>query len=155
MPRLATPGVSGPCVLWPLQLTVRDALNSAMDEEMARDDKVYILGEEVRATAWAPHDPLLALSSHHACLAVPLLLGALLGAHRCRCLAIHAGWRVPGCLQGEAGPGVLRCACYLVFNSLSSALTCSPLRCRPQITRGLLAKYGPERVKDTPITEVS
>jgi len=26
---------------------VRDALNSAMDEEMARDDKVFILGEEV------------------------------------------------------------------------------------------------------------
>ena len=26
---------------------VRDALNSAMDEEMARDDKVFVLGEEV------------------------------------------------------------------------------------------------------------
>lgn len=32
-----------------LQLTVRDALNSALDEEMTRDDKVYILGEEVRS----------------------------------------------------------------------------------------------------------
>nr|CAG4634861.1 EOG090X0840 [Alona affinis] len=29
------------------QLTVRDALNSAMDEEMERDEKVFILGEEV------------------------------------------------------------------------------------------------------------
>uniref|UniRef100_A0A0A9VWM1 Pyruvate dehydrogenase E1 component subunit beta n=1 Tax=Lygus hesperus TaxID=30085 RepID=A0A0A9VWM1_LYGHE len=29
------------------QMTVRDALNSAMDEEMARDSKVFILGEEV------------------------------------------------------------------------------------------------------------
>ena len=28
-------------------MTVRDALNSALDEEMARDDKVFILGEEV------------------------------------------------------------------------------------------------------------
>ncbi|CAB3227474.1 unnamed protein product [Arctia plantaginis] len=28
-------------------MTVRDALNSAMDEEMTRDDKVFILGEEV------------------------------------------------------------------------------------------------------------
>ncbi|KAF8058069.1 PDH2 [Scenedesmus sp. PABB004] len=28
-------------------MTVRDALNSALDEEMTRDDKVYILGEEV------------------------------------------------------------------------------------------------------------
>jgi pyruvate dehydrogenase E1 component beta subunit len=28
-------------------MTVRDALNSAMDEEIARDDKVFLLGEEV------------------------------------------------------------------------------------------------------------
>ena len=29
------------------ELTVRDALNMAMSEEMVRDDKVYLLGEEV------------------------------------------------------------------------------------------------------------
>lgn len=29
------------------QLTVRDALNSALDEELERDEKVFILGEEV------------------------------------------------------------------------------------------------------------
>ena len=29
------------------KLTVRDALNSAMDEEMERDEKVFIMGEEV------------------------------------------------------------------------------------------------------------
>lgn len=29
------------------KMFVRDALNSAMDEEMARDDKIFILGEEV------------------------------------------------------------------------------------------------------------
>ncbi|XP_076676727.1 pyruvate dehydrogenase E1 beta subunit [Andrena cerasifolii] len=29
------------------QMTVRDALNSAMDEEMERNDKVFLLGEEV------------------------------------------------------------------------------------------------------------
>jgi hypothetical protein len=28
-------------------MTVRDAINSALDEELARDSKVYILGEEV------------------------------------------------------------------------------------------------------------
>ena len=27
--------------------TVRDALNAAMEEEMLRDDKVFIMGEEV------------------------------------------------------------------------------------------------------------
>ena len=29
------------------QMTVRDALNSALDEELARDENVFILGEEV------------------------------------------------------------------------------------------------------------
>lgn len=29
------------------EMTVRDALNSAMDEEMARDDRVFVIGEEV------------------------------------------------------------------------------------------------------------
>lgn len=28
-------------------MTVRDALNSAMDEELARDSKVFLIGEEV------------------------------------------------------------------------------------------------------------
>ena len=32
-------------------MTVRDALNSAMDEEMARDDRVYVMGEEVRVSS--------------------------------------------------------------------------------------------------------
>lgn len=29
------------------QITIRDALNSALDEEMSRDGDVFILGEEV------------------------------------------------------------------------------------------------------------
>lgn len=34
-------------VLSAQQLTVRDALNSALDEEMERDERVFLLGEEV------------------------------------------------------------------------------------------------------------
>ena len=34
-----------------LQLTVRDALNSALDDELARDENVFVLGEEARAGA--------------------------------------------------------------------------------------------------------
>lgn len=30
-----------------LQVTVRDALNQAMDEELERDERVFLLGEEV------------------------------------------------------------------------------------------------------------
>ena len=29
------------------QMTIRDALNSAMEEEIKRDDRVFLLGEEV------------------------------------------------------------------------------------------------------------
>ena len=32
-----------------LQMTVRDALNSTLDEEMVRDENVFILGEEVNS----------------------------------------------------------------------------------------------------------
>lgn len=31
----------------PCQVTVRDALNQAMDEELERDERVFLLGEEV------------------------------------------------------------------------------------------------------------
>jgi pyruvate dehydrogenase E1 component beta subunit len=41
------------------QVTVRDALNMAIDEEMKRDDRVFLLGEEVaqydgayKVTSW-------------------------------------------------------------------------------------------------------
>jgi pyruvate/2-oxoglutarate/acetoin dehydrogenase E1 component len=29
------------------QMTVRDALNTAMEEEMLRDERVFVMGEEV------------------------------------------------------------------------------------------------------------
>ncbi|XP_068157223.1 pyruvate dehydrogenase E1 component subunit beta, mitochondrial isoform X1 [Drosophila tropicalis] len=38
---------TSPKVLATKQLTVRDALNSALDDELARDERVFILGEEV------------------------------------------------------------------------------------------------------------
>ncbi|XP_021892809.1 pyruvate dehydrogenase E1 component subunit beta-2, mitochondrial-like [Carica papaya] len=60
------------------QMTVREALNSALDEEMSADPKVFLMGEEV---------------------------GEYQGAYK--------------------------------------------------ISKGLLEKYGPERVLDTPITEVN
>eukprot|EP00803_Ostreobium_quekettii_P003573 evm.model.scf_1318.5 EVM.evm.TU.scf_1318.5 scf_1318:31106-35775(-) len=60
----------------PTTMTVREALNSALDEEMVRDEKVYVMGEEVAEYQ---------------------------GAYK--------------------------------------------------ITKGLLAKHGPKRVRDTPITE--
>jgi len=34
-------------LIFPLQVSVRDALNMAMDEELKRDDRVFLIGEEV------------------------------------------------------------------------------------------------------------
>jgi hypothetical protein len=53
-------------------MTVRDALNSALDEELARDPSVYILGEEVRVCCFAAFAAALALA-----LAAALLFAAL------------------------------------------------------------------------------
>ena len=33
-------------------MTVRDALNSALDEEMSADPRVFLMGEEVRNCDW-------------------------------------------------------------------------------------------------------
>lgn len=40
------------------QMTVRDALNSALDEEMSADPKVFLMGEEVRENE---HEPICIL----------------------------------------------------------------------------------------------
>lgn len=50
-------------------LAVRDALNQAIDEEMERDERVFILGEEVAqydgaykvSLMWSSQDPVLVL----------------------------------------------------------------------------------------------
>lgn len=51
MLRCAAPRVAGHCfrafAAGTTEMTVRDALNSAIDEEMARDPNVFVLGEEV------------------------------------------------------------------------------------------------------------
>lgn len=38
---------TSPKALAAKQMTVRDGLNSALDDELARDDRVFLLGEEV------------------------------------------------------------------------------------------------------------
>jgi hypothetical protein len=55
------------------QMTVRDALNSAMDEEMARDKDVFVLGEEVGGTAFGEFSDQLAclLANTHASPPLP------------------------------------------------------------------------------------
>lgn len=66
-------------------MTVRDALNSALDEELARDDKVYILGEEVCLC--------------YACYAL-LSKDIAMAQYQPNWFITPAGRGVPGCLQG-------------------------------------------------------
>lgn len=65
-------------------MTVRDALNSAMDEEMAKDDTVYVLGEEVR---WQGGNQ-----------------GAPPGSTRCACARAPRSRRAPRPLQPLCSP---------------------------------------------------
>ena len=127
----------------PLQVTIRDALNSALDEEMDKDKDVYILGEEVTPppplTIWACQQMLHTISA------------ALMHGRIC------AGGGVSGRLQGMHA---LRAWVGMTASSLANNIVCLEV-CSMlmhlfvrQITRGLLQKYGPDRVKDTPITEV-
>lgn len=76
-------------------MTVRDALNIAMEEEMLRDESVFVMGEEVAR--------------------------------------YNGAYKVPFCLS-----------------LLTPTTHCTPI----QITKGLLDKFGDQRVVDTPITEM-
>ena len=116
-----------------MQLSVRDALNSALDDELARDENVFVLGEEVQRMTASLSDPHKQSHTHK-------------GQSKSQCTV---GGRIPGGLQGERLPGLCRSK-----RSSQDRPTHQLHRCW-QITRGLLQKYGAERIRDTPITEAS
>ena len=66
-----------------LQMTVRDALNSALDEEMAANPNVFVMGEEVIVLYCKSCSSFFPPHFSHAHL-----------------LFVCAGWRIPGCIQG-------------------------------------------------------
>jgi pyruvate/2-oxoglutarate/acetoin dehydrogenase E1 component len=53
--------------MWVLQMTVREALSTAIDEEMSADSKVLVLGEEVLGVFHLQHSAL-----HQFCKQTPL-----------------------------------------------------------------------------------
>lgn len=83
--------VKGPPVA--AQLTVRDALNGAMDEEMEKDKDVFILGEEVRSGCLALFSSLLIAADRS------LLYSAALSMQHvspvCDCMSLLLAWRPP------------------------------------------------------------
>lgn len=69
---------------------VREALNSALDEEMSADPNVFLMGEEVRTSEkWS--------SSLWTNVAFHFLMFIF-------CLS-SAGWGVSGCIQGNTSWG--------------------------------------------------
>lgn len=88
-------------------MTVRDALNSAIDEEMARDQSVYILGEEVTD------------------LCPPCSSTRCPGLFSC-CMLWCAGGGVPGRLQGQFSSRALQLTALSVHAYLNT------LCCRSQ-----------------------
>lgn len=68
-------------------MTVRDALNSALDEEMSADSKVFLMGEEV--TTYLPNS-------------ISICVEFVFSFHFLMCFWVYliVGWRVSRCLQG-------------------------------------------------------
>ena len=113
-------------------MTVRDALNSALDEEMARDPAVFLIGEEVGEYNGAYKARRSAPLQH-------------LGSFTPCCVAVR-GLSVPFFSFKE------RTSCGAPTNADTRASVGGPALCS-QITKGLHQKYGTKRVRDTPITE--
>lgn len=64
-------------------MTVRDALNSALDEEMSADPKVFLMGEEVRENE---QEPICICILYDFCMLMVNFKHS------------DAGWRISGCL---------------------------------------------------------
>lgn len=106
------------------QVTVRDALNQALDEELERDERVFLLGEEV-----AQYDGAYKVSGQPS-----KPFGArFFGRFKVACSR-------PGYLATQ-------------FRRHNGQSSCVPFVV-PQVSRGLWKKYGDKRVVDTPISEV-
>lgn len=161
-------------------MTVRDALNSALDEELSRDPMVYVMGEEVRS-AWPRQ--MHAASGEHACMLLlspfarrppspvqQLLLAVKASAHFLGTAAISS--QKPSGARSSSGSREQRHRPAHMRQRRSTASRHQHGSYRPaaansfaleqvgeyqgayKITRGLLQKYGADRVRDTPITEV-
>ncbi len=123
-------------------MTVREALNQAMEEEMKRDQKVFLLGEEV---------------------------GQYNGAYK---VPEHVNWYkywIEWCSKKHIRFNTLESVWKLLFGMLAffREFSCDHSRVWSlhsflflwlcffifQVSKGLLDKFGEKRVIDTPITE--
>jgi len=126
-------------------MTVRDALNSALDEEMSADPKVFLMGEEVRTVGKKLVFPGFDVRSFFLCSC--FIFWAQVGEYQG--FKVHTRldfniWRdefvdLYSCEDQMSTLYICQSALYLQF--------CIDIQ-------RLLGKYGPERVLDTPITEV-
>ena len=114
-------------------MTVREALNATMEEEMLRDENVFILGEEVARYNGAykvRRAPCLLSTSTSGC-----------GLSR---ISVHISEPRQYALEIEF---LAHDACNVETNPEYALVSV-------QVTKGLLDKFGEKRVIDTPITEM-
>lgn len=112
------------------QMAVRDALNAGMDEMMAKDDSILIMGRFARR--------LLAMALFPS-------LAPLLSSHIAACASREAPWW----LRRRGNFAVL-----LTWWMACAGEEVGAYHGAYKVSRGLLEKYGEKRVIDTPITEM-
>ena len=79
-----------------VDMTVREALNMAIDEEMERDEAVYVMGEEVRSPVWL--ERFVGSLLKRFVFSLPCAFFSLIHS------AALPGCSIPGRLQGDQGP---------------------------------------------------
>lgn len=146
-------------------MTVRDALNSAMDEELARDEKVFLMGEEValydgayKVSAIHQHHPGYMYMDHSIWhLKLQSTFRRVINWSTCTwMITVKAlNFRIGKMFIFELQIAHLRISWRIRYLSLLSFLYFINNFNVLQVSRGLHAKYGDKRVIDTPITEVN
>ena len=123
-------------------MSLRDAINSAIDEEMERDERVFVIGEEASNPADDAQRSSAAAALRRAALRLAMLLPrpippAHLAPHR---LTPTASSFLPS-PRGHAP-------------SSRDRAQVAQYQGAYKVTKGLWQKYGSARVIDTPITEM-
>ena len=118
-------------------MAVRDAINNAIEEEIKRDDRVFLMGEEVAMYDGAykviQFFLFFGCSTFQYFASMPLVYIQLLLREKRFCqISFHS-----------SDPDLFLNNYYVIY-------LLPPL----QVSRGLWKKYGDKRIIDTPITEV-
>ncbi|CAG5977355.1 unnamed protein product [Menidia menidia] len=144
------------------QVTVRDALNTAMDEELERDERVFLMGEEVSRGLWKKYGDKRIIDTPISEMGFAgIAVGAAMAGLRPICEFMTFNFSMQAIDQnavlvlGRRGfhgssPAAVQ---VTVRDALNTAMD-EELERDERVSRGLWKKYGDKRIIDTPISEV-